>query len=339
MISNITNGLESGNLTLKVLTTNTVDVTLYTEDKFLGKVIQPRSEAIQAIGEHGLAILIKFLKEGITHNYLFDTGSLKSTIIENCDVFNVNLHDIEKLIISHGHYDHFGGLMKVIPQLKEGCELYLNPECFYQTHQIVFRDGKEVSMKELESSLEKLKQNGTITKHRKYPLLDKKLIYDLAKKHRLKIIETREPQKLYKGFITSGLIEIFDESEVTKGRLVSDETNNFKKYTARDETSIYINIIDKGLIILTGCAHVGIVNTIKHAQKLTGIEKVYAIIGGFHKSNVPIALIDKTIQFIEYLNPEVTCGMHCTGFEFNKRMSVRGHPSHTLGVTGTEFHL
>ncbi|MFX1365787.1 MAG: MBL fold metallo-hydrolase [Promethearchaeota archaeon] len=339
MIANINDGLESGNLTLKVLTTNTVDVTLFTEDKFLGKVIQPRAEAIQAIGEHGLAILITFLKDGIPHNYLFDTGSLKSTIIENCDVFNIDLNNIEKAILSHGHYDHFGGLMKVIPQLNEGCELYLNPECFYQTHQIEFRDDKEVTIQELESSLEQLKENGTIIKHRMYPLLNRNLILNRAKKHNIKIIETREPQKLEKGFITSGAIEIFDDNEVTKGRLVSDEKNNFKKYTARDETSIYINIKNKGLVILTGCAHAGIINTIKHAQKLTGIEKVYAIIGGFHKANVPIAMIDETIQFIEDLNPEVTCGIHCTGFEFNKRMSVKGHPSHTLGVTGTEFHL
>ncbi len=339
MVFDITDGLESGNLTLKVLTTNTVDVTLLTEDKFFGKVIQPRSDAIQAIGEHGLAILIKFLKDGITHNYLFDTGSLKSTIIENCDVFNIDLNDIEKVILSHGHYDHFGGLIEVMPRLKKGSELYLNPECFYQTHQIVFEDGNKVPTEELSAFLEKLREKGAIKKHRKYPLLDKNLVTTLANKNHISIIETTEPQKLDKGIVTSGQIEIFDESEVTKGRYVSDEVNKFKIYTARDETSIYINVKEKGLIIITGCAHTGIINTIKHAQKLTGIEKVYAIIGGFHKANVPIKKIEDTIQFIENLNPEVTCGMHCTGFEFNKRMSVRGHPSHTLGVTGTEFHL
>jgi len=339
MVFDIADGLESGNLTLKVLTTNTVDVTLLTEDKFFGKVIQPRSDAIQAIGEHGLAILIKFLKDGITHNYLFDTGSLKSTIIENCDVFNIDLNDIEKVILSHGHYDHFGGLMKVIPRLKEGIELFLNPECFFQTHQIIFEDGKEIPTEDLGISLAKLKEKGAIKKHRKYPLLNKNLITKLANENNIEIIETIKPQKLDKGIVTSGQIEIFDENEVTKGRYVSDDMNQFKIYSARDETSIYINIKDKGLVILTGCAHTGIINTIKHAQKLIGIEKVYAIIGGFHKANIPIEIIEDTIQFIENLNPEVTCGMHCTGFEFNKRMSLRGHPSHTLGVTGTEFHL
>ncbi|MFX1418120.1 MAG: MBL fold metallo-hydrolase [Promethearchaeota archaeon] len=264
---------------------------------------------------------------------------MKSTIINNSEVFKVNLNLIDKLILSHGHYDHFGGLEKIIPQLKEDCEIYLNPECYYQTHQIIFKEGKDITLEDLNISLDKLIENGFITKHRKYPLLNKDMISNLVKKHNIKIIETREPQKLHKGIITSGIIDIFDESEVTKGRYVSDNKNQFKIYKARDEISIYINIRDKGLVILTGCAHTGILNTIKHAQKLTGIKKVNAIIGGFHKANVSIEDIEKTIQFIEDLDPEVTCGMHCTGFEFNKRMSLRAHPSHTLGVTGTVFHL
>jgi 7,8-dihydropterin-6-yl-methyl-4-(beta-D-ribofuranosyl)aminobenzene 5'-phosphate synthase len=339
MAINISEGIENGNLMLKVLTTNTVDVTLVSEDRFNGKVIQPQRGAIRAIGEHGLALLIKFIDDGETHNYLFDTGSLKSTIIENCKVFKVNLNEIDKLILSHGHYDHFGGLEKIVPQLKEDCEIYLNPECYYQTHHFVFKEGTQVSLAELSTSLEELIENGTITNHRKYPLLNKDLITNLARIHNVKLIETKDPVKLHKGIITSGLIELFNENEVTKGRHVSDELDQFKLYTARDETSIYINVKKTGLVIITGCAHAGIINTIKHAQKLTRINKLYAIIGGFHKANVPIETIEETIKFIEDLNPEVTCGMHCTGFEFNKRMSVRGHPSHTLGVTGTEFQL
>ena len=339
MVINSYIGIESGTLKLKVLTTNTVDVTLSNEDKFKGKVIHPKSNAINAIGEHGLAILIQILENNVTHNFLFDAGGLNCTIIKNCEVFKINLEDIEKIILSHGHYDHFGGLMKIIPQLKEGCELYLNPECYYQTHQIIFKNGQEVPIEELNKSLGNLIKAGDILKHRKYPLLKKSLITKFASERNLKIIETREPQKLHKGIITSGIIDIFDENEVTKGRYVSDDKNQFKIYKARDETSIYINIKDKGLVILTGCAHTGIINTIKHAQKLTGIKKVNAIIGGFHKANVSIEDIEKTIKYIEDLDPEVTCGMHCTGFEFNKRMSLRAHPSHTLGVTGTVFHL
>ncbi|MHA1933630.1 MAG: hypothetical protein ACW96X_13890 [Promethearchaeota archaeon] len=113
--------------------------------------------------------------------------------------------------------------------------------------------------------------------------------------------------------------------------------HSFAEHTFRDETSLYINIKDKGLVILTGCGHVGIINTIKHAQKITGINKVYALIGGFHKENQSLEAIESAVGFIERLDPKITCGVHCTGFEFNR--FIRNHPSHTLGVVGTEFRL
>ena len=100
---------------------------------------------------------------------------------------------------------------------------------------------------------------------------------------------------------------------------------------------IYINVKNKGLVVISGCGHTGIVNTIKHGQKLTGIDKVYAVIGGFHKEWESSKDVEDTVEFFEKINPEITCGMHCTGFEFNKLMAR--HPSHVLGIVGTEFHL
>ncbi|MCK4239105.1 MAG: MBL fold metallo-hydrolase, partial [Candidatus Lokiarchaeota archaeon] len=99
----------------------------------------------------------------------------------------------------------------------------------------------------------------------------------------------------------------------------------------------YINVKNKGLVILTGCGHCGIMNTIKHGQKLTGIDKIYAVIGGFHEEWNSDEIIDKKVKYFEEINPEIICGMHCTGFKFNVKMS--NHPAHTLGIVGTEFHL
>lgn len=91
------------------------------------------------------------------------------------------------------------------------------------------------------------------------------------------------------------------------------------------------------MVALTGCGHCGIINTIKHGQKLTGVDKIYAVIGGFHEEWNPIEKIEQKIKYFEDINPEIICGMHCTGFNFNNLMSK--HPAHTLGMVGTEFHL
>ena len=112
----------------------------------------------------------------------------------------------------------------------------------------------------------------------------------------------------------------------------------FEKHTPKlNIIALYINIKHKGLIIITGCSHTGLINIIKHGQKLIGINKIYALIGGFHKERESNEEIERVVSFIEDLNPEITCGMYCTGFEFNRIMPH--HPSHVMGIIGTEFHL
>ena len=329
--------IESGKITLKVLTTNEISITKLTEDKFNGKVIQPGKSVRRAIAEHGFAISIDIVDNEGKHLFLLDTGGLTDAIIENSKQFNINLKDVEKLVLSHGHFDHFGGLPKLIPEFKEGTKLYLNPNCYQQFFAAVTKTGEEFSPEELASSIETLEKEGGLKLSGELPLLNKSVVQNLADKYNIEVIETKEPVELYKGIMTSGEIELFDEDELTKGIYIMKSRKEFEKHYFRDETSIYFNIKDKGLVALTGCGHCGIINTIKHGQKLTGVDKIYAVIGGFHEEWNPIEKIERKVKYFEDINPEIICGMHCTGFNFNNLMSK--HPAHTLGMVGTEFHL
>ncbi|MEX2682196.1 MAG: hypothetical protein Q6373_011380 [Candidatus Sigynarchaeota archaeon] len=89
--------------------------------------------------------------------------------------------------------------------------------------------------------------------------------------------------------------------------------------------------------VLTGCGHAGIVNTICHGQKLAGIDRVHAVIGGFHEEIKKDADIERTIQALKNFEPAIVCGMHCTGLLFNAKML--GSAAHVQGVVGTEFHF
>jgi 7,8-dihydropterin-6-yl-methyl-4-(beta-D-ribofuranosyl)aminobenzene 5'-phosphate synthase len=328
--------IESGNIKIRILANNATSITLQTDKKFQGKVIQPQFDAVKTVGEHGLGMSVTVFDDEKSHLFLFDTGSIKQSIVGNIEALGVKYNEIEKIILSHGHFDHFGGLAAIIPKLKEGSKIYLNGACFDQYHIISSMTGEKIPPDELGPNLERLVKEGKI-KHRKLELLDRNVIYNLAKKNSVEIIETSKSMKLHEGIIISGEIEVFDKDEVSKGFYSEKRPQVFEQHTFRDETSLYINIKDKGLVILTGCGHVGIVNTIKHAQKITGINKVYAIIGGFHKENLSPEVIESAVGFIERLDPKITCGVHCTGFEFNRAM--RNHASHTLGVVGTEFRL
>jgi 7,8-dihydropterin-6-yl-methyl-4-(beta-D-ribofuranosyl)aminobenzene 5'-phosphate synthase len=335
---NISDGIESGNLLIKVLTTNTPMATLLTEEKFKGKVIQPQQNSSKFLGEHGLAMSIEIKQGDETKNYLLDSGGPKNSIISNAEGMSIDFKKYDKFILSHGHIDHFGGLMNVLPKLREECEIILTPNSYNQNTILVPKSNQDFYSPEiLTEKFRDLQKENAFSFSIKLPSLNKEIIDNLIEANNLKLITTQNPIKLSTGITTSGEIEIFDENELTKGIYLMKSRKEFLKNTFRDEISIYINVKNKGLVVITGCGHTGIVNTIKHGQKLTGINKIYAVIGGFHKEWEKVENIEESVQFIESLNPEITCGMHCTGFEFNKIMSR--HPSHTLGVVGTEFHL
>ncbi|MFO7795334.1 MAG: MBL fold metallo-hydrolase [Promethearchaeati archaeon] len=337
MSIDISEGIEEGKVTLRVLTTNTASITVLTEEKFGGKVIQPEAAANRVVGEHGLSMSIEIQDGEEKHLFLLDTGGLTQAIIDNSKQLGVDLNEVEKLILSHGHFDHWGALPAVIPLLKEGTELILNPLVFEQNYVALPKSGEEIPAEELGPNLRKLDKEGKLLINKKLPQLNKTMIMNLAEENNIKIIETTEPMKLYDGICTSGEIELFDEDEITKGFYFQKGRKEFEKHNFRDETAIYFNIKGKGLAVLTGCGHCGIMNTIQHGQNLTGIDQVYAVIGGFHEEWNPVDKLKRKVQYFEELNPEIICGMHCTGFGFNKLMS--DHPAHTLGVVGTEFHL
>ena len=300
MSIDISDGIESGNLTIRILTTNTVISTLLTDEKFEGKIIQPHTNGSKYLAEHGLAMSIEIKQGEEIKKYLLDAGGLKNSIIMNVEAMGLDFKDYDKLILSHGHVDHYGGLMNVLPKLKEGCEIMLTPNSYNQNIILVPKSGQAFYSPEvLTEKFRDLQKENKFLLNIKLPSMNKSIIENLVNQNNLKIIEINKPIKLTSGITTSGEIEIFDEKELTKGFYLMKSRKEFEKNTFRDEISIYINVKDKGLVVITGCGHTGIVNTIKHGQKLTGINKIYALIGGFHKEWEKTEDIEESVRFIE----------------------------------------
>jgi len=241
------------------------------------------------------------------------------------------------VIISHGHFDHTGGLLKGLPELKPGCELIIHPLSYVQSHMVTTTSGEEVPLVDFSKAVRELKKAGKVTHEVKLPALDKTSIEKLAGERGVNAVETDQPVKVCPGAATSGEIELFDPLEVTPGFYLLKSKADVVKHTFRDEIALYMNVKGKGLVVLTGCGHTGIVNTIRHGQKLTGIDKVHAVIGGLHEEMDPEARIEHTIHALKQFNPAIVCGMHCTGLVFNAKML--GSAAHVQGVVGTEFHL
>jgi len=300
-------------------------------------VVQPGPAAAAFEGEHGLSAYIEINDGSMTQGILFDTGGANSTILHNATPMNIKLEKSERVIISHGHFDHFGSLAKIIPSLPETCEILIHPASFVQNQVVMTKTGEDIPLENFEKNVREQKKAGNILMETKLPAMNKQTIENLATERGVKLVETTEPGVLFPGVATSGEIELSDMAEVTPGMYLIVGKNQVEKHTFRDEIALYFHVNGKGLVVLTGCGHCGINNIIRHGQKLTGIDQIYAVIGGFHTEMSSASMIEPFIEQIETFNPQIVCGMHCTGLLFQAKML--GHASHVQGVVGTEFRL
>lgn len=240
--------------------------------------------------EHGFSMLIRVLRGGKSTSILFDTGISSEGIIENAKRMNVDLKEVEYIIMSHGHYDHFGGIASVLKTINKA-DLPLI------VHNDMFKKRATIS------------SNGAI---RTYPEFPTKKQLRLAK-----FVITKQPHLIADEMILiTG--EIPRETSFEKGFLQHRTLVNGSWQPdplIKDDRAVVFNVKGNGLVIVSGCAHAGIINTIAYAQRISGINDVYAVIGGFHlagKENQN--RIEPTVNELERINPKLIAPSHCTGW-------------------------
>ena len=153
----------------------------------------------------------------------------------------------------------------------------------------------------------------------------------------VKIVEIKDPTPVVPGAYLTGRIEkVTGYEKVDPGRWVKIG-DNLEPETFIGEQSVVLNLKGKGLVIFTGCAHVGVVNTVKHAQKISGVEKVHAIMGGFHLTGAKEELIQRTVADIKAISPDYIVPMHCTGFEAIGLFAKEMPDQFILNTVGTRY--
>ena len=268
------------------------------------------------IAEHGFSALleISYKHENTTNTnkFLFDTGVSKDGVVNNSDVLGINLKDIETIILSHGHFDHISGLISTLGRLKKSVEIIAHPEAFLRRW-LVYPNGNKARMDFLNE--EEINQaGGIIIRVDKISFLPRNANMHSKEKtnhtnNRVMITgEIPRVTKFEKGFPLQ-YKEQDNEIDLVPDPLVSDDQ------------ALIMNVRNKGLIILTGCGHAGIVNTIKFAKKVTGIKKIYCVIGGFHLSgqdyedSIPLTMAELT-----RIDPQYIVPCHCTGWKATNKI-------------------
>jgi 7,8-dihydropterin-6-yl-methyl-4-(beta-D-ribofuranosyl)aminobenzene 5'-phosphate synthase len=229
--------------------------------------------------EHGLSLWIEYGEKRI----LFDTGQ-SDTLIRNAEKLGIDLAQTDAIVISHGHYDHTGGLSAVL-DIAAKAKIYLHPAAIERKFSRKTSEVKSIGMS------------------------------DSAKKaiKGRHVIWTATPAQLFPGMAVTGQVPRTNNFENVGGAFFLDE-NHQKADELLDDQALFIESA-RGLIVVLGCAHAGVVNTLNYAAELTSQSHVYAIIGGTHLLNAFPDRIERTIKEIQRYEAQQVCPAHCTGSE------------------------
>lgn len=258
------------------------------------------------VGEHGLSILI----EADDYKVLLDTG-LSFSAAYNAIALGLDLSQIDKIIFSHGHIDHTGGLLYILKMMKKQVEIIAHPDIWAAKY--AFIEGKEV--------------------YAGVPYR-KEAAETLGASFRL----SKDPVWISNNIVTSGEIPILSEYEKVDPNNYVKEEGELRGDPLWDDQAVFIKS-DKGLIVFLGCAHRGIINTIKHAQKLTGVETIYAVIGGTHLMVASPQRMDLTIAELERLGIQQLGASHCTGLPASARLAHEFGDKFFFNNAGTRISL
>ena len=245
------------------------------------------------LAEHGLSLLAEIGADGLETSVLLDAGTTPSVFRHNVEVLGVDLSKVDAIVVSHGHYDHMGGLLEALRMVGRRIPVIVHPNAF--TPKLAYREALRWIGG---PTLREIRDAGGI------PLVVTESVI-LAKR------QTGVEEKPI--VMTTGEIPRISDFEkveefwtVIDGRFVRDEMPDDQAVVIRG---------DEGIVLLTGCAHSGIINTAWHAQKIAKMERIKAIIGGFHLMSASLERIERTVQELTKLNPELMAPGHCTGLE------------------------
>jgi 7,8-dihydropterin-6-yl-methyl-4-(beta-D-ribofuranosyl)aminobenzene 5'-phosphate synthase len=267
------------------------------------------------VAEHGLSFLVSVTTGESCRTLLFDTGSTVGGLIHNLHALSVDPEQIEAIVLSHGHFDHTIGLNGLANRLRPLPPLVVHPD-FWLRRRIAVPQQEPFELPT--TSKEKVLAAG------------------------FQVVEEAGPSSILDGgLLVTGEIERttdFEHGMVLHQALRDGEWQ--PDPLLRDDQALLANLRGKGLVVITGCSHAGLINTVRYARKLTGIDRVHAVIGGFHLGT-PLfePIIPPTVEALRAFAPEVAVPTHCTGWRATHALAAAFPDAFVPGSVGTRYVL
>jgi len=308
---------ELDRVVILTLQDNTIDMTATDNSEMIyragtRKAGEPRKSVL---AEHGFSAVVRTTVGDRTRTMLFDFGFSESGAELNARTLGAPMEEIEAIALSHSHGDHMGGFKDLVKMIgKSGIELVVHPAAFRTPRYVKFDGGKSKS------------QHPPFTKA-------------MTEAAGVRVIATKEPRPMLGGDVLFlGEIPRRTTFETGLPNAYYEEGGVEKKDIIEDDTSLVMKLKGKGLVILSGCAHAGIINTVNRAREVTGIDSVHAIMGGFHINHAPSdPLVVQTVAALKKFAPRYIVPTHCTGRKSIQEIEAAMPESFLLNMSGTRL--
>jgi 7,8-dihydropterin-6-yl-methyl-4-(beta-D-ribofuranosyl)aminobenzene 5'-phosphate synthase len=268
------------------------------------------------IGEPGFSALVRVEKAGRERTILFDTGVSPTGVVENLRRLELSLGDVEAIVLSHGHWDHVTGMEGVTKALgRSGLPVLIHPE-FWNRRRVSFAGGDPAELPSTSRSA--LEGAG------------------------FEIVEERQPSFLLDGSVLiTGEVDRTTEFETGfRGHEAFRDGGWEPDPLILDDQALLVRVAGRGLVVLSGCGHAGIVNTVRYARRLTGEDQIAAVVGGFHLSGPMFeGIIGPTVAAFDELAPSLLVPAHCTGWKAVHQLAARFPDAFVQAAVGTTIEL
>lgn len=256
--------------------------------------------------QHGISILMEVRSKGDCKRILLDVGQSGAPILYNMELLDVDPSSIDAVFLSHCHYDHTEGLVEILQAIDKDLPVIGHPSMFRENY-ILSPFLRNIGITE-KNGEEAIKAAGG------------------------QLFLTGEAFEIMPGVLSTGEVPRKIDFERQGIGTYNLEDGHISGDSIMDDLSIVINVNGKGLVVVVGCSHAGIINIINHAKKITGVDKVAAVIGGFHLIEATEERIEKTAQALKDLDIDLVLPGHCTG------LKASGEIARVLGDNFDQLH-
>jgi 7,8-dihydropterin-6-yl-methyl-4-(beta-D-ribofuranosyl)aminobenzene 5'-phosphate synthase len=264
--------------------------------------------------EHGFSCLVTIAKHDRTTRVLFDAGITPDGLIENMRRLEISPQDIDIVVLSHGHWDHTTGMDGVVTALgRANVPVLIHPE-FWSRRRIAIPGREPVEL----------------------PTTSKSALEGAG----FDIVENTQPSFLLDGsLLVTGEVDRTTDFEQGHPLFQADRHGHWEPDPLiLDDQALVANVRGKGLVLLTGCGHSGIVNIVRYVTKLTGEDRIHAVIGGFHLSGTVFEkIIPPTVEAFDELAPDYLVPCHCTGWRAIHALAARFPDAFIQNSVGSRF--